>query len=170
MIAQATEGGLSERSACRLVKVSRSSARYRPHPRDDQTLQEQMQQIRQRHPRFGTPRVHALLGADGQTVNHKRIERLWQRGGFQVPQRSKKRKIKTGGRVPCQAERPDHVWSYDFQEDSLLSGHKIRLLNVLDEFTREWLSVTVGVSLERVRHFRACLVPLSVLRRKMCAA
>ena len=147
MVAQATEGGLSERRACRLIKVSRSSARYQAHPRDDQALQEQMQQIKQKHPRFGTPRVHALLRADGQIVNHKRVERLWQKSGLQVPQRPKKRKIKTGRRVPCQAERPNHVWSYDFQEDSLLSGRKIRLLNVLDEFTREWLSVTVGVSL-----------------------
>ena len=106
-----------------------------------------MERIKQKHPRFGTPRVHALLRADGQVVNHKRVERLWQKSGLQVPQRPKKRKIKTGRCVPCQAERPNHVWSYDFQEDSLLSGRKIRLLNVLDEFTREWLSVTVGVSL-----------------------
>lgn len=133
MVSQATEGGLSQRKACRLVKISRSSARYRPHPRDDQALQEQMEQIKQKHPRFGTPRVHALLRADGQVINHKRIERLWQKSSLQVPQRPKKRKIKTGRSVPCQAERPNHVWSYDFQEDSLLSGRKIRLLNVLDE-------------------------------------
>lgn len=66
---------------------------------------------------------------------------------MQVPQRPKKRKIKTGRGIPCQAERPDHVWCYDFQEDGLLSGRKMRLLNILDEFTREWLSVTVGASL-----------------------
>lgn len=64
-----------------------------------------------------------------------------------MPPRPKKRKIKTERRVPCLAERPNRVWSYDFQENVLLSGRKIRLLNVLDEFTREWLSVTVGVSL-----------------------
>jgi len=58
-----------------------------------------------------------------------------------------KRRPKTGRRVPCQAKRPDHVRSYDFQEDGLLSRRKLRLLNVVDEFTREWLSVTVGVSL-----------------------
>ncbi len=62
-------------------------------------------------------------------------------------QRPKKRKIRTGRSVPCQAEYPNHVWCYDFQQDGLLSGRKIRLLNILDEFTREWLSVTVGVSL-----------------------
>ncbi len=64
-----------------------------------------------------------------------------------MPPRPKKRRIRTGRSVPCQAEHPNHVWSYDFQEDGLLSGRKLRLLNVLDEFTREWLCVTVGVSL-----------------------
>ena len=98
-------------------------------------------------------RAHALLRADwknkGQVINHKRVERVWRKHGLQVPQRPKKRKIKTGRSVPCQAQRPDQVWSYDFQEDALLSGRKVRLLNILDEFTREWLSVTVGVSLTR---------------------
>jgi transposase InsO family protein len=75
------------------------------------------------------------------------VERLWQQSGLQVPRRPKKRKIKTVRSVPCQAERPNHVRGYDFQEDSPLSEREIRLLNVLDEFTREWLSVTVGVSL-----------------------
>jgi len=84
---------------------------------------------------------------NGKPINHKRVPRLWRKHGLQVPQRPKKRKIKTGRNVPRQAERPNHVWTYDFQEDALASGGKIRLLNILDEFTREWLSVTVGVSL-----------------------
>ena len=64
-----------------------------------------------------------------------------------MPQRPRKRKIRTGRSAPRQAEHPDHVWSYDFQADALLSGRAVRLLSILDEFTREWLSVTVGVSL-----------------------
>ena len=86
-------------------------------------------------------------GARARAVNHKRVQRPWHKHGLQVPQRPKKRRIKTGRSVPCQAQHPDHVWSYDFREDALLSGRKVRLLNILDEFTREWLSVTVGVSL-----------------------
>ena len=75
------------------------------------------------------------------------MQRLWHKHGLQVPQRPKKRRLKTGCPVPCQAQHPEHVWSYDFQADALLSGRAVRLLRVLDEFTREWLSVTVGVSL-----------------------
>jgi len=89
------------------------------------------------------------------------------KSGLQVPQCPKKRKIKTGRSLPCQAERPNQVWSYDFQKDGLLSGRKLRLLNVLDEFTCEWLSVTVGVSLTSQAALLA-LKPLFALRRAPC--
>ncbi len=164
---QATQQDLSERQSCRLAKVARSSARYQAHPRNDQAVQEQLEAIKQKHPRFGSPRVHALLRAGGQIINHKRVERLWRKSGLQVPQRPKKRRIKTGRSIPCQAERPNHVWSYDFQEDALLSGRKLRLLNILDEFTREWLSVTVGVSLTS-QAVLAALKPLFALRGVPC--
>ena len=107
------------------------------------------------------------FGQAARVINHKRVERLWQKSGFQVPQRPKKRKIRTGRRVPCQAERPNHVWSYDFQEDALVSGRKLRLLSILDEFTREWLSVTVGVSLTS-QAVLAALKPLFALRGVPC--
>ncbi len=147
VISQATERGLSQRKACRLMAIARSTARYTASPDQDQLLGTQLAQIRSKHPRFGIRRAHALLRAGGQVINRKRVERVWCRSGLQVPPRPKKRRVKTGRSVPCQAKRPNHVWSYDFQEDGLLSGRKLRLLNILDEFTREWLSVTVGVSL-----------------------
>ena len=64
-----------------------------------------------------------------------------------MPQRPKKRRMATGCGVPCQAERPNHIWSYEFQEDGLLSGRRRHLLDILGELTREWLSVTDGLSL-----------------------
>lgn len=146
-----------------MLSVSRSTVRYAARPDQDQLLGRQLAQIKQKHPRFGIRRAHALLRADGQAINHKRIERVWCKSGLQVPQRPKKRKVRTGRSVPCQAERPNQVWSYDFQEDGLLSGRKLRLLNVLDEFTREWLSVTVGVSLTSQAVLLA-LKPLFTLR------
>ncbi len=126
---------------------------------------EDLRRLRDKYPRFGIRRIHALLNReilnhallnregpkdekdDHKLINHKRVQRLWHKHGLQVPQRPKKRKVKTGKSVPCRAEYPNHAWTYDFQEDALASGGKIRFLNILDEFTREWLSVTVGVSL-----------------------
>ena len=146
------------------MNLTRSTLRYRARQDKDAALAAELAKIKDKHPRFGIRRAHALLKADGQNINHKRVARVWQKSGFQVPQRLKKRKIRTGRSVPCQAERPNHVWSYDFQEDSLLSGRKIRLLNVLDEFTREWLSVSVGVSLTS-QAVLAALKPLFASRR-----
>ena len=113
----------------------------------DPPLESQLEAIKRKCSRFGIRRAHAHLRAGGQIINRKRIERVWRKSGLQVPQRPKKRKLNTGRSVLCQAAPPNHVWSCDFQEDGLLSGRKLRLLNVLDEFTHEWLSVTVGVSL-----------------------
>jgi len=118
--------------------VTRSTLRYKARQDKDIALTLELAKIKSKYPRFGIRRAHALLRADGQSINHKRVERLWQKSGFQVPQRPKKRKLRTGRAVPCQAEHPNHVWSYDFQEDSLLSGRKIRLLNVLDELGFYW--------------------------------
>ena len=127
--------------------IHRSSARYQAHPRDDEALLLRLREIKEKQPRFGIPRAHATLRATGETVNHKRVERIWRKYRLQVIGRRKKRKIRTGNSVPCKAECPNHVWSYDFLEDALLSGRKVRVLCVLDEFTREWLGVVVGASL-----------------------
>ena len=146
-----------------MTGLARSTARYAARPGQDAPLAAELARIKQKYPRFGIRRAHALLRAKGQVINHKRVERVWCGSGLQVPQRPKKRRLKTGRTVPCQAQHPDHVWSYDFQEDGLLSGRKVRLLNIIDEFTREWLSVTVGVSLTS-RAVIAALVPLFASR------
>ena len=141
--------------------------RYIAKPDQDVTLAAKIVQIKEKYPRFGIRRAHALLRRDDQNINRKRVERVWCKSGLQVPPRPKKRKIKTGRSVPCQAQRPNQVWSYDFQEDGLLSGRKLRLLNILDEFTREWLSVSVGISLTS-QAVLAALTPLFSLRGAPC--
>ena len=118
--------------------MTRSTLRYKARQDKDIALTLELAKIKSKYPRFGIRRAHALLRADGQSINHKRVERLWQKSGFQVPQRPKKRKLRTGRAVPCQAEHPNHVWSYDFQEDSLVSGRKLRLLSILDELGFYW--------------------------------
>ena len=169
-MAYACKRGLSQRRACSLAGLARATARYNARPDQEQPLVQELQRIKDAHPRFGVRRVHALLKGKGQShkpINHKRVQRLWHKHGLQVSQRPKKRKIKTGRTVACQAERPNQVWSYDFQEDALLSGRKVRLLNILDEFTREWLSVTVGVSLTS-QAVIAALRPLFTARGVPC--
>lgn len=128
------------------MNLARSCLRYTARPDQDAALTAELAQIRGKYPRFGIRRAHSLLRAAGQAINRKRIERIWRKSGFQVPQRPKKRRIKTGRTVPCQAECPNHVWSYDFQEDALVSGRKLRLLSILDELGFYWGHPRMAVS------------------------
>jgi putative transposase len=124
--------------------------RYQGGFRDQQDgpLVERLRRIKEQHPRFGVRRACWTLRNAGETVNHKRVQRLWSKAGLQVVRRRKKRRvIREKSPVPYRAEHPDHVWCCDFLEDALLSGRKYRLLSILDEFTREWLALKVGFSL-----------------------
>lgn len=139
--------GLSERRACVLVNLGRSTARYAsrdPDGRMDADLVEQIRTVQAKYSRFGVRRVWATLRRQGRAVNHKRVQRVMRQYQLVVVRRRKSKRIRSGASVPCQAEYPNHVWTIDFQEDALLSGRKVRILNVLDEFTREWLAVWVG--------------------------
>lgn len=144
--------GLSERRAIVLTGVNRSSARYQAQPKTrDAELLARLLQFKAVRPRFGVPRILALLKAEGKAVNHKRLERLWKAAGLQVPRRKRRpfrrAKVEAQPAVPCVAAYPNHVWTYDFIEDGLLDGRKLRILNILDEFTREWLAVKAGASM-----------------------
>lgn len=143
---------VSQRRACRVLGQSRTTQRYRPRrPADERKLLAEMRRIARRHQRFGSPRVYRELRADGWRVNHKRIERLWREENMQVPQKQHRRRRlpRCGSENSCvrrRAQHKDHVWSYDFVADRLEDGRKIRLLVVIDEFTRECLSIEVARS------------------------
>jgi putative transposase len=132
--------GISQRRACTLVSLARSSARYSKKTLEPDPLVSQLSKLREANPRFGSRRLHALLKREGETVNYKRVERLVRMNHLQVARKKRPRvpidKKKT---VVSQALYPHHVWTIDFQEDALINGKKVKILNILDEFTREWL-------------------------------
>ena len=143
---------VSERRVCKTLGQSRSTQRYVKRRRaDEPKLLAEMRRISRRWPRFGSPRVHRTLRHRGWTVNHKRVERLWREEGMRVPKKQQKRKRLTlgGSENSCvrrRAVRPNHVWSYDFVEDRTEKGRRIRMLVVIDEFTRESLAIEVAWS------------------------
>jgi putative transposase len=140
--------GVSERQACRLVGVGRSTLRYEPHPRDDEELAERLKTIARKRKRYGYRHAWAELRREGWRVNHKRVWRVWTKEGLQVPPRRRRRKRpKPGGEVPLKALCPDHVWAYDFIHDACEDGRTLKMLTVLDEFTRECLCIEVGRSI-----------------------
>ena len=97
--------------------------------------------------RYGYRRIAALLRDAGWAVNVKRVERIWRREGLKVPARQPKRKrlwLKDGSCIRLRPEHPNHVWSYDFVEDRTHDGRKYRMLNIIDEFTRECLAIRIN--------------------------
>src|SRR5215210_2931494 len=140
--------GLSERRACRLVGIGRSTLRYRSHPRpEEESLKRRLRELAAARPRFGYRRLPVLLRREGVTVNHKRIERLYREEGLAVRRRTRKRVARDGrGRAAAPA-RPNQQWGVDFISDALAWGRRIRLFTVVDVFTREVLAIEVDTSL-----------------------
>ena len=109
-----------------------------------------MRRLARQRPRFGAERIHQLLVQRDWYVNDKRVHRLWKREGMQVPRKQhRKRRLAGGSHNGCtrhRAERPNHVWSYDFVTDRTEDGRQLKLLVVIDEYTRESLAIEVGRS------------------------
>ena len=144
--------GVSERRACRIVGIGRSTLRYRGCRGEDERLRRRLCELAAERPRFGYRRLHALLRREGITVNHKRVERLYRAEGLVMRRRGRKRVARDGrGRAPLPGQ-PNQQWAVDFVSDALAWGRRIRLFTVVDVFTREALAIEVDTSLpgERV--------------------
>ena len=117
--------------------MSRTVLRYEAKAKDDSKVIEALQQISQRRPREGRRKACELLRRQGIRINHKKVERLWAEQGLRVP--VKRRRRRRGPRLdrPIQPSFPNHVWAYDFMEDSAGNGRPLRILTIVDEFTRE---------------------------------
>ena len=143
--------GVSERWACKLVGQHRSTQRHQPRVADDDAgLRGELRRIAGERPRWGYRRAHARLREDGWSVNRKRVQRLWREEGLRVPARRRKRQRLGESTVPAdrlRAEQPGEVWAIDFQFDQTVGGRVLKLLNVVDEFTREALAMEVAHSI-----------------------
>jgi putative transposase len=139
--------GVPERWACQLVGQHRSTQRHQPMESDrDRALRQQLRRFSRAHPRWGYRRAHAQLVKQGWQVNRKAIQRLWREEGLRVPVRRRKRQRLGTSTTPAArlaAQHPDHVWALDYQFDQTLDGRILKLLNVVDEHTREALTITV---------------------------
>lgn len=142
-----TELNVSERRACAVLRQHRSTQRKTPRGRDDEAaLTVDIIALATTYGRYGYRRITALLHQAGWSVNAKRVQRIWRREGLKVPQKQPKRGrlwLNDGSCVRLRAERPNHVWSYDFVEDRTHDGRKFRMLCVIDEFTREAMAIRV---------------------------
>ena len=143
---------VSERLACRVLGQHRSTQRKAPKGRaDDAALTADIVALATEYGRYGYRRIAAMLRAAGWAVNVKRVERIWRLEGLKVPSKQPKNGrlwLDDGSCVRLRPERPNHVWSYDFVEDRTHNGRKFRMLNVIDEFTRECLAIRIDRKLK----------------------
>jgi putative transposase len=134
--------GISERRACGLLGVWRSSCRYERKPDRNEKLREQLVELAQQRPRFGYRRLSILLSREGQHINHKRLFRVYRAAGLSVKRNRRKKLVRVGVSQPV-LTGPDNEWSLDFVYDALASGRSVRVLSVVDNFTRECLALEV---------------------------
>ena len=138
---------VSERFACKVLGQHRSPQRKKPKGRpDEEALTADIIRLASRYGRYGYRRITAMLRSEGWTANVKRVERIWRREGLKVPQKQPKRGrlwLNDGSCVRLRPERPNHVWSYDFVERRTHNGRRFRMLNIIDEFTRECLAIRI---------------------------
>jgi putative transposase len=144
--------GLSQRRACHILGQHRGTQRHRRADTDaDRDLRARLRRFATDHPRWGYRRAHAVLVREGHVLNRKKVQRLWREEGLRVPRRRRKRKRLGESTTPADrltAERPHHVWALDYQFDVTAAGRVIKILHVLDEFTRESLSDLVDHAID----------------------
>jgi putative transposase len=132
-----TERGLSQRQACRLLNIQRSSARYIRRVRSDETATIALvREYAHEQPMYGYRIIAALLKHDGYGINRKRVYCIWRQEGLQLPRRKvTKRRYGDSTAAVRRANRPNEVWTYDFLEGRTERGGKLRMLTILDEYT-----------------------------------
>jgi putative transposase len=146
--------GVSERKACLLVDLHRSTRRYVSRRPKDQPLRERLKALAAERPRFGYPRLYLMLRREGVVVNHKKVRRIYREEGLRVRRMKRKRVCQNREHNPVQATRPNQVWAMDFVHDRLQDGRAFKSLTVVDEFTKESPAIEVDFSLPGVRVVR----------------
>ena len=145
---------ISQRRACGLAQISRKAMRHRSvRERRDEPLLRRLKALGEQYPRYGYPLLHGLLKAEGAVQNRKRTYRLYQELGMQVRTRRKKKLVRP--RVPIEVPSgPNERWSADFVHDQLATGRRIRVLNIVDDFSRVCVAQLVDTSISGARTVR----------------
>jgi len=146
------ELGVSQRKACQVLGQCRSTQRYTPKlPEKDKPVINDMLILHVKHPRYGYRRVTILLREKGWWINFKRVYRLWCQEGLKIRKKQRKKLYTGSSDNACHRKKPkyyNHIWSYDFLSERLENGRLVKLLVVIDEYTRECLAIDVNKSVK----------------------
>ncbi len=138
---------VSERHACRLIRLGRTTQRYRHRREDQMGLRIRLKELAAARPRYGYLRLHLLLLREGWHINKKRVYRLYRLEGLELRHRKPKKRISPLRVVPPQAKVPNECWSMDFISDCLHDGRRFRALTIVDNVSRVSPAIEVGRSL-----------------------
>jgi putative transposase len=149
MIQHVTQAlSVSERRACKVLEQARTTQRRNlSPPSDEKQLTNDIIALAARYGRYGYRRITAMLKDKGWQVNHKRVERIWRKEGLKVPSKQPKRGrlwLNNGSCIRLKPGYKDHVWSYDFMIDRTANGRAFKILNIIDEYTRECLATLIA--------------------------
>ena len=146
-----TEHGVSERRACGILNVDRSSVRYKSIRGDDTALRTEMKKVAAERRRFGYRRVHVMLVRKGWHLNQKKLRRLYKEEKLEVRKRGGRKRALGTRRPMVLPERTNERWSLDFVSDAFTDGRRFRVLAVIDDFSRECLALVADTSLSGLR-------------------
>jgi len=148
----AIERGLSQRQACALMQVSRSTLGYESKLRlKNAMVIESMRALASQYPRFGSRRIRVFLQREGLVIGRDRCAALWAKAGLQVPRKRRRRRVAGSRPRPHAPASRNSVWCYDFVFDACANGQQLKCLTVIDEYTRECLAIDVAGSIRSKR-------------------
>ena len=140
------EHGVSQRRACTILNVDRSSVRYKSVRSDDANLREAMRQVASERRRFGYRRIHVMLERQGIYMNQKKLRRLYREEKLQVRKRGGRKRALGTRRPMLLPSTTNNRWSLDFISDAFTDGRRFRVLAVVDDFSRECLALVADTS------------------------
>jgi putative transposase len=151
-VAYVVQRGRSERRACALLSIARSTVKYECRmERRDAPLIEAMRELAGQYPRYGYRRIHVFMARRGHLMSTDRMHRLWRLAKLQVPRKRPRKRISISRPRPVPALGANQVWAYDFVFDACANGQQLKCLTVIDEFTRECLAIDVAGSIQSGR-------------------
>ena len=153
----------SERRACVIVGLCRSSCRYQAKPKNDNEIRSRLRELAEQRRKFGAPRLHTMLRREGHLINHKRTERIYKEEGLSLRRKKSRKRISHLRVVMDRPERINQHWSMDFVSDNLYNGRRFRVLTVVDDLSRECPVLEVDHSLPGQRVTRV-LDRVSIVR------
>ena len=162
-VAYASARGLSQRRACALIRTARSGLRYESKKTaSDAAAVTKMMELARQYLRYGYRRIRIFLGREGYKMSYDRAYRLWRIAKLQVPKKRPRRRVAAARPKAIVATGPNQVWAYDFVFDACANGQQLKCLTVIDEHTREALTIDVAGSIRSARVIESLAKLISV--------